>query len=190
MRRGVAASCMIVLAVLMSLAFILSGCATSKEAAVEDPVAGEEPAPEEQATAEAARGEEPDPEPDRDPEVVRVVRDSDGDGVPDHLDQCPDTPPGVRVDEKGCPVAEKEEAEKEEKEAFTYQVTLLFDLDSAVLRREYVELRNEAVAFMEENPGAELESVLIEGHTDSTGTDAYNVKLSRARADPGPFPGL
>ena len=29
--------------------------------------------------------------------------DSDGDGVPDYLDQCPGTPPGVAVDNSGCP---------------------------------------------------------------------------------------
>ena len=29
--------------------------------------------------------------------------DSDGDGVPDYLDQCPGTPPGVAVDNAGCP---------------------------------------------------------------------------------------
>jgi outer membrane protein OmpA-like peptidoglycan-associated protein len=31
-------------------------------------------------------------------------RDSDGDGVPDRRDQCPDTPPGVKVDAFGCPI--------------------------------------------------------------------------------------
>ena len=31
-------------------------------------------------------------------------RDTDGDGVPDRLDRCPDTPPGVRVDAAGCPI--------------------------------------------------------------------------------------
>ena len=31
------------------------------------------------------------------------LRDSDGDGVPDINDKCPDTPPGVPVDEDGCP---------------------------------------------------------------------------------------
>ena len=29
--------------------------------------------------------------------------DTDGDGVPDHLDNCPNTPPGCPVDENGCP---------------------------------------------------------------------------------------
>lgn len=30
--------------------------------------------------------------------------DADGDGVPDHLDRCPDTPNGVDVDATGCPI--------------------------------------------------------------------------------------
>ncbi len=31
-------------------------------------------------------------------------KDQDNDGVPDDIDECPDTPPGVEVDEKGCPL--------------------------------------------------------------------------------------
>jgi len=31
-------------------------------------------------------------------------KDSDGDGVPDDIDRCPNTPKGVRVDEFGCPI--------------------------------------------------------------------------------------
>jgi OmpA-OmpF porin, OOP family len=30
--------------------------------------------------------------------------DSDGDGVPDGIDQCPNTPPGTKVDAVGCPL--------------------------------------------------------------------------------------
>ncbi len=35
--------------------------------------------------------------------VAAPVLDSDGDGVPDNIDQCPATPPNVVVDERGCP---------------------------------------------------------------------------------------
>ncbi|MFH1624524.1 MAG: OmpA family protein [Pseudomonadota bacterium] len=35
---------------------------------------------------------------------VTPPKDSDGDGVYDGRDQCPDTPPGVRVDRSGCPL--------------------------------------------------------------------------------------
>jgi OOP family OmpA-OmpF porin len=35
--------------------------------------------------------------------VEAAPMDSDGDGVTDDLDQCPDTPAGVEVDDKGCP---------------------------------------------------------------------------------------
>lgn len=34
----------------------------------------------------------------------KKVWDADGDGVPDEADQCPDTPAGVAVDGKGCPM--------------------------------------------------------------------------------------
>ncbi|MDO7886230.1 OmpA family protein [Hymenobacter cheonanensis] len=32
------------------------------------------------------------------------AKDTDGDGVPDRKDKCPDTPTGVKVDENGCPI--------------------------------------------------------------------------------------
>lgn len=36
--------------------------------------------------------------------AIGKAKDSDDDGVPDRKDECPDTPPGVEVDEKGCPL--------------------------------------------------------------------------------------
>jgi len=37
-------------------------------------------------------------------DAVGCPVDTDGDGVPDYLDKCPDTPKGVEVDAKGCPL--------------------------------------------------------------------------------------
>ncbi|MBN1546940.1 MAG: porin family protein, partial [Syntrophaceae bacterium] len=45
------------------------------------------------------------PPPPPTPEPIPVVEpDTDGDGVIDKLDKCPDTPAGVKVDEVGCPL--------------------------------------------------------------------------------------
>ena len=49
----------------------------------------------------------PEPEPviEEAPAVIEdIVVDSDGDGVPDHLDACPGTPVNTVVDPRGCPV--------------------------------------------------------------------------------------
>src|SRR5262249_21315622 len=46
------------------------------------------------------RVEEPAPPPAAPPPVA----DSDHDGVPDNIDQCPNTPAGVKVDNVGCPL--------------------------------------------------------------------------------------
>jgi outer membrane protein OmpA-like peptidoglycan-associated protein len=61
----------------------------------------------------------------------------------------------------------------------TFDSGLLFDFDSDVVRAEArTNLRNLA-ASLDKYPGSEL---LIAGHTDSVGTDAYNLGLSERRA--------
>lgn len=92
--------------------------------------------------------------------------DSDGDGVPDYLDKCPGTPRGVVVDEKGCPVS------------FTMQIE--FDFDKADVRPMYHNQLKEAADFINKYPANQI---LVAGHTDSKGTDAYNQKLSQRRAE-------
>lgn len=93
--------------------------------------------------------------------------DSDGDGVPDYLDKCPDTPLGSVVDTDGCP---------------RVLVTLRdvhFAFDSAQLTAEAKSILRDAVAAINASPS---DRITIEGHTDSTGSDAYNSQLSQRRA--------
>ena len=89
--------------------------------------------------------------------------DSDGDGVPDHLDKCPGTPQGALVDEDGC---------------WTIGDTL-FDFDKDNIKAEYDSVLNQVVTVFERNPSLKAE---IQGHTDNFGTRAYNQKLSNRRA--------
>ena len=98
--------------------------------------------------------------------------DSDGDGVPDYLDECPGTVAGAVVDEKGCHL---------EVEAPVSKVVIIeFDFDSAQLREgHYADIR--AVAqFMREHPNA---TAVLAGHTDVRGPDSYNQRLSERRAN-------
>lgn len=96
--------------------------------------------------------------------------DSDGDGVPDHMDKCPGTPAGTKVDDQGCPMSG-------EKLAIVTNVN--FDFDSAKIRSDAAEKLDRVAQILADNPDV---NVRIVGHTDSTGPDAYNMKLSERRA--------
>ena len=91
--------------------------------------------------------------------------DSDKDGVPDNLDQCPNTPLGATVDARGC---------------WTYAAKVLFDINSAKVKPEAYPMLNEAVLIMKKNPDLKVE---VDGHADSTGAAAYNMTLSEKRAE-------
>lgn len=57
---------------------------------------------------------------------------------------------------------------------------VLFDFDKADLKPEAAESLDKVAAVLKANPKAHAR---VEGHTDSKGTDAYNRRLSEARAD-------
>jgi outer membrane protein OmpA-like peptidoglycan-associated protein len=107
----------------------------------------------------------PPPPPAPPPPPPAAPADSDGDGVVDSADKCPGTPAGVKVDKVGCPLEQT--------------LKLLFDFDSAELRPESINELERLVKFMGDVPFA---TAMVEGHTDSAGSDAYNLKLSDRRA--------
>lgn len=72
---------------------------------------------------------------------------------------------------------------EEAKKIETYNFRVEFDLDSAMIRRDYFGNVQEAIDFLNANPEAEIVKVLIEGHTDSSGSKSYNYALAKRRAD-------
>jgi len=98
-------------------------------------------------------------------------KDSDGDGVIDAADKCPGTPAGVKVDPVGCP---------EVGETLMSLVGVNFDTNKAAIKPQYEGILNEAVKALSDAPNIH---VRVEGHTDSRGRDAYNLKLSQRRAE-------
>lgn len=93
--------------------------------------------------------------------------DSDGDGVPDYRDQCPDTPAGVAVNALGCP------------ESLVLR-DVNFEFDSAQLTANAQQVLNGVAERLVNNPDVR---VSIEGHTDSRGAAEYNQNLSQRRAE-------
>jgi len=117
-------------------------------------------------------GSSPGAEPVSAPTVAVAPVDSDGDGVVDAEDGCADTPSNYVVDENGCPIL------VEEIVRFDLQVN--FDFDRSVVRAEDIAEIEALSEFMREY---DVVLVLLEGHTDSIGTESYNLGLSQRRAD-------
>ena len=114
----------------------------------------------------------PPPAPPPPPPPPPPPGDQDKDGVTDDKDRCPNTTPGVAVDEIGC----------------FREVTLrglLFDTESSAVSAEDGSRIDQAIAQFKTLPD-DIEAqtrIVIEGHTDNTGTEAYNQALSERRAN-------
>ena len=140
----------------------------------------------------------PPPPPKPAPKPAPEILDSDGDGVPDHLDQCPDTPRGVQVDEVGCPIDSDGDGVpdyldkcpdtprelKVDKDGCPIKVTVnlnvLFDFDKADVKPRYHDEIKRLADYMIKYP---WERGVLEGHTCSIGTEEYNQRLSQRRVD-------
>ena len=103
-------------------------------------------------------------------EVVRPWVDSDGDGVDDEHDRCPNTPVGLKVDASGCAL---------DSQVIALQgVTFEFNKARLTPNAEAV-LDTVSRAFT----GQTTLQVEIAGHTDSIGSVAANQTLSQLRAE-------
>ena len=91
--------------------------------------------------------------------------DSDGDGVIDANDRCPNTPAGERVGPNGC--------------SCDVSVQLQFGFDSAELTAADRAALDAVAARLNE---LQFVGGEVAGHTDSVGDDAYNLDLSKRRA--------
>lgn len=101
-------------------------------------------------------------------EVPTGLTDSDGDGVVDSADKCPDTPKGSRVDGDGCPFDKVIELKG-----------VTFEFNKTRLRPDAQTILDWAVGVLKKYPDMNVE---IAGHTDNIGSDSYNQKLSEGRA--------
>jgi len=95
--------------------------------------------------------------------------DADADGVLDSDDQCPGTAVGLTVDAKGCAV----------EQTLSLQA-VTFESDSAVLTGAATGVLDGIARTLNGQANVSLE---IGGHTDDTASDAYNLALSKQRAE-------
>lgn len=110
--------------------------------------------------------------------TLSVNLDSDGDGVPDSIDRCPNTPKNAVTDDYGCEVAISiGRGLKMEYRAF-------FDKDSSELLPKYQAELNNIGKRMQEHKTAVIR---IEGHNSRTEVDSAALNqanpLAQARAD-------
>ena len=108
--------------------------------------------------------------------------DNDQDGLADIVDACPFDPETVNgyLDEDGCP---DDAPTRVIVEPMQIRITerIFFEKDRATIDPLSFSLLGEIAQVILDNP--HLDKIRVEGHTDSDGTDTYNQKLSRKRAE-------
>ena len=102
------------------------------------------------------------------------IPDRDQDGVNDELDRCPDQP--GPADNQGCPVVKVSINTR----AQLVAANVIFKVNSTRLTNNSLPAIKELADSLKTNPELEL---LIEGHTDNSGSPAFNMQLSIERAE-------
>ena len=117
----------------------------------------------------AAAPPPPPPPPEAAPPPPPPPLDSDGDGVPDSIDQCPNTPKGDKVDSVGCTIKDEIKLKG-----------VNFATDSANITPESSTVLDYGIATLKKYPQMVIE---VDGHTDSRGKKQHNLVLSQHRAE-------
>ncbi len=104
-------------------------------------------------------------------------RDSDGDGVPDRLDNCPQQK-GPAANH-GCPASDKQMVALHD-DRIEILDKVYFTPGTTRIQPRSTRLLNQVASVLKNHP--ELLKLEVEGHTDSRGSAATNTRLSLARA--------
>lgn len=110
--------------------------------------------------------------------VEDLKKDTDGDGVADQFDKCPGTPAGTAVDGSGCPLPKPAPVDSVASNVTGFE-KIGFDFNSSVLKTESYPTLDKLSSVLRENGG----KVTVNGYASSEGTAAYNLKLSKDRAN-------
>jgi OOP family OmpA-OmpF porin len=108
--------------------------------------------------------------------VTDLKKDSDGDGVSDQFDKCPNTPAGSVVDGSGCVIVFPKADSTSSAAAYS---NIQFEFDSSVLRTSSYPVLDATSADLRSSG----KTVEIAGYASSEGTAAHNMSLSRDRAN-------
>ena len=100
--------------------------------------------------------------------------DADGDGIPNEDDLCPKTP-GESF-ENGCPAP----TAGEENIRYLAENNLRFDVNSSDINKSSFPYLDKLAELVVGKAGWK---VRIQGHTDDTGSEEYNLRLSKERAE-------
>ncbi|MEA3404935.1 MAG: OmpA family protein [Pseudomonadota bacterium] len=123
--------------------------------------------------------------------------DSDGDGVYDRNDDCPNTPAGAKVNDRGCELDEDKDGVVDRLDKCPGTLSIfkvdkdgcpIVVLDSALFDFDSSELNSAELTKLQTSLGTlpalkANEVILVTGHTDNMGSEAYNLNLSWQRAN-------
>ena len=132
--------------------------------------------------------------------VSDLLKDSDGDGVADKLDKCPNTEAGIKVDGSGCPLDVDADGIVDSKDSCPTEKgteelngcpamssgtmsgydNIQFEFNSSVLRTSAYPSLDKLSAEVKANSAMKVQ---LDGHASAEGTEEYNMQLSKDRAN-------